>query len=191
MSERIEVTTYFLQMSAPSAQEHSAMPPGVQVVRAMEIGAEEYRRLYLDVGAPWLWYERADLEPEELEALVHEEGVEIFLLLHDGICAGYSEIRFGTGEDDQAEAQILYFGLKPAFIGRGLGRFFLEWTVHRGFSKEACRLWVHTCSLDHARALATYESVGFREFRREHGWVRIPEHALARQRAALANSSCD
>ncbi len=103
----------------------------------------------------------------------------IYVLKCEGDIAGYAEMQT-TGD----ETQLLYFGLLPSFIGRGLGGFFLDWTVRKAFSSGISRLWVHTCSLDHPRALDAYKRVGFQPFRRESGWVTIPDDALERQRVA-------
>lgn len=182
----MEVTTYFLQMQqAPRAAPVKA-PPGASVVHAPALSASEYRELYLEVGAPWLWYERAQLADHELERLIHEDGVSIFVLMFKGSSAGYAEIRHSTTADGELEAQLLYFGLKRPFIGKGLGRYLLDWSIRQSFTRAPRRLWVHTCSLDHERALATYEAAGFTEFRREYGWVRIPQEALDRQEQAHA-----
>lgn len=196
MSERLQVTTYFLEMMAPPRREATPAPVGAAVERAAGLSASAYRELYLEVGSPWLWYERADLPDAELEALLREEGVAVYLLMYKGKCAGFSEFRESTTKSGAREVQILYFGLKNPFIGKGLGRYFLDWSVQQSFrletQQETQRLWVHTCSLDHERALSTYEAAGFQEFRREYGFVRIPDEALERQsKSQLASSKTD
>lgn len=177
MSGRISVTTYFLEMSAPPDSPALPCPAHTNVVEAAKLEPETYQELYNAVGAPWLWYERTELPSQDLAKLISAPGVSIYLLQHKGGTAGYAELR--ATEDNQI--QILYFGLIASFIGLGLGRYFLEWTVRRAFESSIDRLWVHTCSLDHPRALETYEAVGFVQYKQESGRVSIPQNALRRR----------
>jgi GNAT superfamily N-acetyltransferase len=62
----------------------------------------------------------------------------------------------------QGEVELAYFGLVPECIGRGLGGWLLDVAIDRAWSMRGTRrLWVHTCSLDHPRALGQYERAGF------------------------------
>ena len=178
MSERMHVTTHFLQMHTPPKRDAVAPPADTQVAQAHTLSPSCYRDLYNGVGAPWLWYERSDLPDSEISQLIADPTVSIYTLEHAGKIAGYTELR----RQPVSEIQILYFGLLPSQIGKGLGRYFLDWTVREAFSMEIKRLWVHTCSLDHPRALSAYQQVGFTPYRRESGWVNIPDKAVERQR---------
>ena len=179
MSERMYVTTHFLQMHTPPNEDAVPAPSDTQVVPARNVSASDYRDLYNGVGAPWLWYERSELSDQEITQLITEPSVTIYTLQSAGETAGYTELR----RQPKHEMQILYFGLLPKHIGKGLGQFFLDWTVREAFSMDIKRLWVHTCSLDHPRALAAYQQSGFAPYRRESGWVSIPDAALQRQRS--------
>ena len=55
--------------------------------------------------------------------------------------------------------EIAYFGLLPAFHGRGSGGALLEHALRRGF-ELGDRVWVHTCTLDGPHALANYQARG-------------------------------
>jgi GNAT superfamily N-acetyltransferase len=56
--------------------------------------------------------------------------------------------------------------LLPEFIGRGYGGYLLNAIVDLAWSAGPCgRLWVHTCDLDHPRALGVYQKAGFQPFR--------------------------
>lgn len=178
MSKRTHVTTRFLQMHHVPARSGSACAADIKIVHERALSPTAYRDLYNGVGAPWLWYERSELPDNELAALIEDPTVSIYTLRESAEIVGYAELRHAPKD----EMQILYFGLMPAHIGKGLGHYFLEWTVRTAFAEGIKRLWVHTCSLDHPRALAAYERAGFSTYREESGWVRIPEHALERQR---------
>lgn len=179
MSERMHVTTHFLQMHAAPSGDALPSPADTCVVQARGLAPSFYRDLYNGVGAPWLWYERSELSDKEIGQLITEPEVTLYTLQHAGETAGYTELR----RQPKNEVQILYFGLLPPQIGKGLGQYFLDWTVREAFSMKIRRLWVHTCSLDHPRALSAYQQAGFETYRRESGWVSIPDGALKRQRS--------
>jgi GNAT superfamily N-acetyltransferase len=134
-----------------------ALPANVRVERAPRIPLGFYRYLYETVGAPWCWVDRRWMGDAELASLVHAEGVEVHVAYADGAPAGYVEL------DARApgEVEIVYFGLVPAWIGRGLGGPLLDLAIARAWSLPGVtRVWVHTCSLDHPSARAAYERAG-------------------------------
>jgi GNAT superfamily N-acetyltransferase len=61
-----------------------------------------------------------------------------------------------------------YFGLREAFIGRGLGGVLLDAAVDSVFkgAMGMVGMTVNTCTADHPRALPNYLAAGFREYRR-------------------------
>jgi hypothetical protein len=52
--------------------------------------------------------------------------------------------------------ELTQFGLVPEFIGQGLGKYFLRWSIGTAWSYQPRRFWLHTCTLDHPRALPNY-----------------------------------
>lgn len=180
MQQRIEVTTYFLEMRGGPTTDALASPANAEIVPAQALSAEDYLALYHGVGEPWLWYERSELSSDALAELIDAPGVSIFLLKQDGVTAGFCELQTTATQ----QTQLLYFGLMQPFIGAGLGSYFLDWTVRKAFESGIERLWVHTCSLDHPRALSAYEKAGFSQYRKESGWVTIPESALDKRNRA-------
>jgi ribosomal protein S18 acetylase RimI-like enzyme len=88
--------------------------------------------------------------------------VETWLLTVDGERAGYVELEAPDG----GGVEIAYFGLLPAFHGRGLGGHLLTHALRRGLELGP-RVWVHTCSLDGPYALANYQARGMRVYRRQ------------------------
>lgn len=66
----------------------------------------------------------------------------------------------------------------PRFIGKGLGGALLTAAIERGWDMGARRVWVHTCSLDHPRALPNYYARGFRVFLVEEKFEDLPEEPL-------------
>ncbi|MGH6918164.1 MAG: GNAT family N-acetyltransferase, partial [Geminicoccaceae bacterium] len=121
-----------------------------------------YRYLYDEIGRDWTWYERNLLDDAELAAIIHDPAVEVNVLFADGRTAGLAEL----DRRDAADVELAYFGVLPAFIGQGLGRFLLDWAIHHVWRSRPRRLWVHTCDLDHPRALGVYQKAGFRIYDR-------------------------
>ena len=76
-----------------------------------------YRYLYERVGDPIFWYERKQLDDTELEAILDDEKVELYVPYVGGEPAGYVEIDRRPAPD----VSLNYFGLMPEFTGRGIG----------------------------------------------------------------------
>ena len=91
-----------------------------------------------------------------------------------GTPAGYFELEAQGG----SEVELAYFGLLPTFIGRGLGSELLATAIERAWQLEPNRVWLHTCSLDHPRALETYQSHGFRPYKTEEAMEQLPDSPL-------------
>jgi GNAT superfamily N-acetyltransferase len=156
----VRVTITFLEMTAPPRGDPPPPPPGATVRHLPRPPLELYRRLYDEVGRDWFWLDRRPLSDAELSKLIHAPGIELHVVEMNGEMAGYSELNFSR----PGEVRLMYFGLVPKFIGKGLGSWFLRWTLDRAWSLSPRRVWVDTCTLDHPRALATYEAAGFRAF---------------------------
>ncbi len=156
----VEVTVTYLEMLRPPTDPLPAAPPGVEVRHLVAPSPEEYLRLYDLVGHDWYWVDRHRMPAAALRELLEDPRVEVHVLYVDGQEAGYAEL----DRAEPGEVRLMYFGLAPGFIGRGLGRWFLAWAVRRAWSHEPRRVWVDTCTLDHPRALRTYEAAGFKNF---------------------------
>ncbi len=158
----MDVTVTYLEMLRPPDAPASPPPPvgSVDVRTLVSVPAAVYRRLYVAVGRDWHWLDRDRLSDAELEALVNDPGVEVHVLHVDGVEAGYAELDRRTADD----VRLVYFGLARPFIGRGLGRWFLRWTVDRAWSYGPRRVHLDTCTLDHPRALPNYVAAGFQVY---------------------------
>ena len=162
--ETVPVTVTYLEMKSA----HQRVPvrraaQATEVIRAESPTVSYYRYLYNTVGADWNWYMRRRLSDEELTAIIHDERVEILVLHVRGMPAGYVEL----DRRIEGEVEIAYFGLIPEYIGQGHGALLLDWGLSRAWSYEPDRVWLHTCTLDHPRALDVYRRAGFVAYRRE------------------------
>ncbi len=50
--------------------------------------------------------------------------------------------------------------------------------IDRGWQLQPARVWVHTCTLDHPRALQTYRSLGFEIYESKEQIEQLPDAPL-------------
>ncbi len=123
----------------------------------------KYRALFRRVGAPWLWFSRLVTDDDRLAAIVHDPAVRIFAAVDPvGIEVGMLELDFG----EPGVCELSYVGLVPELVGQGNGRWLMEHALQRAWAPGITRVWVHTCTLDHPRALGFYRAAGFVAIRR-------------------------
>ena len=103
------------------------------------------------------------MPPPELAAIIQNPLDEIHVLYVDGTPAGFGEL----DRRQPDEIEIKQFGLVPLYLGRGLGKWFLQELVDRAWNHKPRRVWLHTCTLDHAAALPNYQKIGFEVYKQE------------------------
>jgi GNAT superfamily N-acetyltransferase len=164
----VDVTVYYLEMLSPPERETIPPRDGLSILPVATPSVPYYRFLYDSVGEDYNWLSRRILADEELAAVLRDPRNELHVLHFDGTPAGFAELDRRQSE----EVELVQFGLMPDFIGQGLGKWFLQWTIDKVWSYQPKRFWLHTCTLDHAAALPTYKMAGFvqydeKEIRRE------------------------
>lgn len=157
------VITHLQMFARPDGLKVIPPEERLTIVQATPPTISFYRYLYDSVGGIWQWRERHVMSDEQLGAIVLHPRVETHVLYASGTPAGYAEL----DRRQENEIELAYFGLIPDFIGRGLGEYLLNWTVDRAWSYGPERFWVHTCTLDHPRALPNYVRAGFVPFKTE------------------------
>jgi GNAT superfamily N-acetyltransferase len=155
-----EVTITYLEMTSRSEAVPFMGERRLELRRAEIPSPELNRFLYQTVGSPWWWHERLVWDRDRWMLWLDRPEVETWIAYLAGTPAGYFELEAQPG----GEVEIVYFGLLPSFIGRGLGAELLWGAVARGWQLATRRVWVHTCTLDHPRALPNYRARGFRVF---------------------------
>lgn len=175
--EVFDVTITFLEMTARPTAPPRPMPvtgTPLSLVRLHNPTVSYYRYIQHTVGDPWLWFERRKMSDAEIQAIITDESVEIYVLSEGGVPAGFVELDFRGMPD---EADVAYFGLLPDFIGKGLGPYLLDWAIRTAWDRDPApkRLTVNTCSLDHPSALGAYQKAGFRPYAREQKKVPDPK----------------
>ena len=171
-TERAVVTVVFLRMARPPTRPLAKMPQGA-VVRRERLDVDSYRALYNEIGTPWLWWLRRVMPDDMLAQHLSSPTVATYILRVKGEVAGFFETDAGTWPN----VNLNYFGLREAYIGRGLGRAFLDCAVDSVFHGAVglAGMTVNTCSADHPRALPNYLAAGFTEYRRVREEWDIPE----------------
>ena len=71
------------------------------------------------------------------------------------------------------EVELTHFGLVPSAQGRGLGRFLLDRSLRAVWALSPLRVWLHTDTWDHPRAVGTYRAAGFAVTERR--WETYPD----------------
>jgi len=161
--ELVDVTVYYLEMLAPSHRDVPMPRGGLTVLQAEAPSVPYYRCLYDAVGKDYHWLSRRKLADEKLAAILNDPLNEVHVLQVDGSPAGFAEL----DRCQPDEIELVQFGLMPDFIGQGLGKWFLQWTIDKAWSYQPKRFWLHTCTLDHPAALPTYKKAGFVQYKEE------------------------
>ncbi|MDH3669217.1 MAG: GNAT family N-acetyltransferase [Paracoccaceae bacterium] len=156
----------YLEMDQRPTAPIPPMPVGqaLALIAAEAPPADYFLYLYQAVGAGHEWTDWLDATPEAREAFLHDPQVTLFTLMVDGWPGGF----FILDTREAGICDLILFGLTPAATGRGLGAWFLASAVHMGWDRpEVTKMTVNTNTLDHPRALALYQRVGFVPVRRE------------------------
>jgi GNAT superfamily N-acetyltransferase len=143
-----------------------AQPPGPigALTRVERPDLGWYRRLFRRVGEPYLWFSRLTLSDEQLTRVVNDPLVEVYAVEADGDEIGFVELDFRI----DGECEIVFLGIVESALGRGLGRWLMDLVLERAWGAHPIRrLWLHTCSFDHAGALPFYVRSGFRPYKRQ------------------------
>ena len=154
----------FLEMTDAGALDGAPAPSeGVVVERIEQADPGLWRFLYTEVGRPYHWVDRLGWTDEDIRSYLADPALELWVLRVNGETAGYFELK----QYPDAAVEVAYFGLLPAFVGRGLGKFLLTLAVERAWARGAARVWLHTSSLDHSSALPNYLARGFSIWKQE------------------------
>jgi GNAT superfamily N-acetyltransferase len=154
------IVTSLEMTAAPSPMVPVAPPPGATLALVAKPDLGWYRQLFRKVGEDWLWFSRLRLGDEALAAIVHDANVAVHVLKVGDEEAGILELDFRAVD----ACEIAFFGVTPAFVGKGCGSFLMREAMARAWARPIERLWVHTCTLDHPAALQFYRHTGFRAY---------------------------
>ena len=170
---RVDVTTHYLEMLSPSQLKAKTIEiEGLQIIKAEVPSADLQHFLYRSVGGDWFWYEKANWNYAQWLEYAQNPNLHTFVAYIRGTPAGYFQLEV----QPKSDIEITYFGLMTQFLGMGLGGHILTLTIQTAWAMGANRVWLHTCSLDHASALANYQARGFSIYKSETENLEVPEH---------------
>jgi GNAT superfamily N-acetyltransferase len=172
LSRPVDVVRTYLELRTPEQLRRAeADDPRVRFVRRDAITTVHYRRLYNEVGARWHWLDRNAWTDEHLAAHLMRPEISVWECMVGDESAGFFELE----KLSDGSVEISYFGLAPAFIGRGIGKVMLTRAADEAWALGASRVWLHTCTLDSPNALPNYKARGFEEFRQERYVALLPD----------------
>jgi GNAT superfamily N-acetyltransferase len=156
----IQTKTTYLEMLSPADVQLFSHRTGVSIARISSPSVEFYLSLYRGVGADYCWVDRLAMPGHQLQAIIQDDHVDVFVMSDDEGPLGYCELDRRT----LGEIELAYFGLLPRAIGQGLGKYLLHFALQKAWSHQPQRVWVHTCDLDHPAALPLYLKTGFQVY---------------------------
>ncbi|WP_425037938.1 GNAT family N-acetyltransferase [Primorskyibacter sp. S187A] len=157
------VVTHLEMTSQPVPAPEVRVPSGLEIVLMDAPDLAQYRALFREIGAQWLWNSRLWMADEKLSALLTHPEVEPWVLRRDGRDVGVLELDFRQA----GACELALFGLAPSAIGRGAGRALISFGINRAFARDISRFHLHTCTLDSPQALGFYRRSGFAPVRQE------------------------
>jgi GNAT superfamily N-acetyltransferase len=162
-TERLTATRTYLEITRRDALRSARLSDAsLRIDRVDDCPPELWRSLYTEVGRQYRWTDRLPWTDDDIRAYLKDPAVSVWVLTLEYEPAGYFELR-RNGTD----IEIAYFGLLPAFTGRGLGGHLLTEAVEQAWAAGATRVWLHTSTLDHPAALPNYLKRGFTIFKTE------------------------
>jgi len=151
-------------MTAVSQLIPAAPAPGL-TLEPVDHGSPLIPGILARIGAAYSWDSTSRTEREWAAWFAGHPDRGFWLLSFEGEPAGMVTCDLHPG----GEAEIATFGLLPEFVGKGLGGFALTLGVRQAWAlaPSVSRVWLHTSTLDHPRALPNYHRRGFRTFKVE------------------------
>jgi GNAT superfamily N-acetyltransferase len=171
---QLKVITYHLELTRQDQLQPADTPTADLTLMEMKVPCPEFNRFfYTAVGGDWYWIDRLPWSYEQWLSYVRRAELETWAAYVNGTPAGYFELEM----QDARSVEIVYFGVLPQFTGQGIGGRLLTLAVERAWHMGAARVWLHTCTLDHPRALANYRARGFRQFKEVMEEEDLPERS--------------
>ena len=159
-----KITTWYLEMTDPSQLQDVTESNALELKEAKVKQYQVNRFLYTYIGEAWQWFDKLDWSDAQWRDWSERDTLRTWIAYESGSIAGYFEL----DKTADSEIEIAYFGLAPKFIGKGYGGYLLSQAVKAAWSWQGTqRVWLHTCTLDHANALNNYRARGFQLYREE------------------------
>ena len=160
---KIAAIVTYLEMHAPPAK--GGAPAGLPgtLRHVTDPAPDWYLGVYRRIGTDLLWFSRLSTPSDQLAATLSNPDYAVYALTCDGQDEALLELDFR----EQGQCELAFFGVSPAFVGQGVGHALMQKAIEQAWSHPIERFWVHTCTLDHPRALPFYLRSGFTAYHRQ------------------------
>jgi GNAT superfamily N-acetyltransferase len=159
---QVTVKVTHLELTSPDALKPAPEVEGFSARLVFPPVPAFNRRCYETIGKEWQWRDRLPWSDDDWARWLSTPGVRTWEFLHLGRPGvGYAEL----ATDVEGNTEIVYFGLYPEYIGKGLGGASLSEMVRIAWSLPSKRVWLHTCTFDSPMAILNYEKRGFKRFK--------------------------
>ncbi len=129
--------------------------------------------VFVGVGLPWKWNSRLKWGIEDWNSYFQNIDSHTYLVFNKKRLVGYFELEL----QNNRVVELKFFGLLPMYLNEKMGGHLLSLAIETAWNIGARRIWVHTCSNDHAAALNNYISRGFKLFKEMEEEEDVPEKA--------------
>lgn len=153
------VTVLEMHQRAPERPERAG-PWQVRAVSGMD--ADAYLDLFRRVGQDYLWTSRLEMPRATLEARLAQPLIELLVISQEGRDEGFVELDFR----EPGVCEISMFGVAAPLVGTGAARSLMNAALKSAWRAGISKVWLHTCTLDHPKAVDFYTRSGFTPTRR-------------------------
>jgi GNAT superfamily N-acetyltransferase len=157
------VVTYLEMVKKPAALIDQSRA-NLEIIHKPKPDLAWYKQLFRHVGEEWLWFSRLSMSDQQLRSIIHDPSVEVYVMKNGINEIGFLELDFREGN----ACELAYFGLTGDAIGTGAAQQLMQFALDRVWSRKPViqRFHVHTCTLDHPRAVSFYQRCGFKPYAR-------------------------
>ena len=160
-----KVQRFFLEIKKKQfVDKFPSTPKKTEVYLDKEKDININKFFYRQIGKDHFWRDRLLWSDKEWHKYVKNVNLETGVMKSDEELIGFFEQEFHKKRN---EIELIQMGIMKEHQGKKFGSFLLEYILNKAFNKNAERVWVHTCSLDHKHALNNYLSKGFKIFKEE------------------------
>ena len=150
--------------SLTDLNESNSSPEGYTIKFVQPVDFQLNKFFYKNIGKKHHWIDRLIWNEKKWIEYTSDKKVKTYILKNNNDLAGFFELII---HKDKNEVEIAYLGLLEEFQNKKLGSYLLSSAIKNSFLINPCRVWLHTCSLDHKNALKNYISRGMKIFKKE------------------------
>ena len=162
----VKVKRFFLEIKSTEKKkiEKINLPEKFKISLDSQRDFKLNKFFYKQVGVDHFWRDRLIWSDKDWSEYVSNLNFETWVIKQDKDIVGFYEQEFHPLSN---EVELINLGVLKEYRGKKLGSALVAHSIKRAFKHNPKRMWVHTCSLDHKFALKTYESKGFKIFKKE------------------------